>query len=193
MARRNGWQAPYAIQFIALNVIFYLSALAFFGYFQFLIDPSLLDPLSPPVLPWGPMRIAILTITIISLLMSYSASLYASIKNPADPAILRKHHNSTSTDSESCSKFCEICDCAVHDGTMHCKYCDKCILRLDHHCFYLNTCIGRRNYSAYLISIGTGCVYFACISICGWFSFAAYFTNRQRLIDIGIYSIFCGT
>lgn len=68
---------------------------------------------------------------------------------------------------------------------MHCKYCDKCILRLDHHCFYLNNCIGKLNYVAYLVAIITGSIYFGCVSLSGWFCFAAYLNPTARTSFIG--------
>lgn len=106
--RRNGWQKPFASQFILLQAIFYSSALIFYLYIQFIQQPQWFIIGESSEMLFGPMRITLLVVASISLLIAYSSSMYASIKDPGDPIIYHLE-----CEQGQLKKYCEICKSSV--------------------------------------------------------------------------------
>jgi palmitoyltransferase len=129
MRRKNGWKFPWSFEFIVLHLLFYLSALLYYGFNQFVIGFVLQDVTYQLIVLWG------LGIIIgLCLLFSLIPAIIIASKDPGHISSTDLEHADTTT--------CRKCQITVPKDSLHCKYCDKCIPRLDHHCFFLNTCIG---------------------------------------------------
>jgi palmitoyltransferase len=132
--RKNGFYPPYnRLQVFSWVLIAFL--IVFFYTCQI---PALSDT--------GKI-VCLITFTVNSIFVVFIGFKCTAI-DPIDRALILYSSNESFT-----SKFCTICQAAVHENSKHCGECNKCVELFDHHCKLLNNCIGQANYKYFIVLV----------------------------------------
>lgn len=129
--RKNGFYPPY-------------SKLQIFSWLLIAVLIVFFYTFSIPALPDTGKIISLIVFTLNSILVVAIAFRCTAI-DPIDRALVLYSSQDSFT-----SKFCTICQAAVHENSKHCGECNKCVELFDHHCKLLNNCIGQANYKYFI-------------------------------------------